>query len=142
MFWVGAFIGGAVGVFWMAMVQINTSKEAIAMSKGERVLRSALIDPHYPYETMREIISMEPTTYKVLMVLPGEAHVLVEESEPDNAIKSRFAGFNDDEVYMLSRQAIHGSFEIVMGDKYTDTETKTHGALINELVGERKRRGV
>lgn len=56
------------------------------------------------------------------------------------AQKSRFSEFNDDEVYMLSRQAVESSAEIVLMDKYSESEQLIHTALLNELVEERKRR--
>lgn len=60
----------------------------------------------------------------------------------NNTTNNRFKEFSDDEIYMLSRQAIEGSFEIVIGDKYSKEEKQIHSKLINELADERKKRGV
>lgn len=52
----------------------------------------------------------------------------------------RFKDFTDDEVYMLSRQAIEASFEIMMKSRYNEYEAKIHSALMNELADENKLR--
>jgi len=49
---------------------------------------------------------------------------------------SRFSEFTDDEVYMLKRQAIEGSWEIMMGNPYTEDCRAIHNCLLNELVEE------
>ena len=52
----------------------------------------------------------------------------------------RFQMFTDEEVYMLSRQAIHGSYAIMQEVLYSAKERKIHGKLLNELLYERKLR--
>lgn len=54
----------------------------------------------------------------------------------------RFDKFSGEELYILSRQAIESSYEIVMKETYTKEEKKMHEALMNELIDERHRRGV
>lgn len=54
--------------------------------------------------------------------------------------KNRFKEFTDDELYMLKRQAIESSFEIVMMDKYEEELVKIHGELLNEIILEIKLR--
>ena len=50
----------------------------------------------------------------------------------------RFIDFTDDEVYMLSRQSIESSWNVVMEDRYDKDECKIHNDLMNELLEERK----
>lgn len=50
----------------------------------------------------------------------------------------RFKEFTNIEVYMLSRQAIESSWNIVMEDRYNKDECKIHNDLMNELIEERK----
>ena len=54
----------------------------------------------------------------------------------------RFEMFTDDEVYILSRQSIESSSQIVMFERYTEEEVKMHEDLMNELLEERKYRGL
>ena len=54
---------------------------------------------------------------------------------------SRFSEFSDSEVYMLKRQAIEASSEIMFGDQnYTKPEIDIHERLLNEIVEELKAR--
>lgn len=55
---------------------------------------------------------------------------------------NKYAFFTDDEIYVLSRQAIEASWEITMTGKYNEPEVKLHSRLMNELVDERRRRGM
>jgi hypothetical protein len=50
----------------------------------------------------------------------------------------RFINFTDDEVYMLSRQSIESSWNIVCEKSYDKEEIKIHTNLMNELIEERK----
>lgn len=50
--------------------------------------------------------------------------------------KSRFTDFSDNEVYVLFRQAMEGSFGIMMENNYSESFKKLHGELINELSAE------
>ena len=62
--------------------------------------------------------------------------------------KSRFDQFSGQELYMLSRQAIEASYNIVCetranGEKkYSEEEIKIHCELMNELIDARSARGV
>lgn len=53
---------------------------------------------------------------------------------------TKYQQFSDDEIYILSRQAIESSFEITMTGKYDDAEISTHIKILNELISERKLR--
>ena len=53
---------------------------------------------------------------------------------------NRFKEFTDDEVYVLSRQAIESSYNIICEKNYNEDEIKIHTDLMNELVDERKLR--
>ena len=53
-------------------------------------------------------------------------------------MERRFKHFTDYEVYMLSRQCVEASFEIVMMDNYSKEEQQIHADLMNELIQERK----
>ena len=53
----------------------------------------------------------------------------------------KFENFTDLEVYVLSRQSIESSCEILMSDRYLDREVLAHQELLNELLHERKLRG-
>ena len=61
---------------------------------------------------------------------------------------NRFDQFSGPELYILSRQAIEASYNIVCetranGEKkYSDEEIKIHGELMNELIDARSARGV
>ena len=63
-------------------------------------------------------------------------------------MKNRFDQFSGPELYILSRQAIEASYNIVCetrfnGEKkYTDEEIKIHERLMNELIDARSARGV
>ena len=56
--------------------------------------------------------------------------------------KSRFSEFSNDEIYMLSRQSIESSANIVLMDSYSKEECKIHNNLMNELSEERKKRNI
>jgi hypothetical protein len=53
---------------------------------------------------------------------------------------SRWDCFNDDEIYILKRQAIESSYEIVMSGNYDKAWASTHTELMNELSIEWKKR--
>ena len=53
---------------------------------------------------------------------------------------SRWREFTTEEIYMLRRQAIESSFEIVMVHDYTTEQIQMHADLLNELGDELKRR--
>ena len=53
---------------------------------------------------------------------------------------SRFDKFTENEVYILFRQAMESSAEIVMMGNYNQEEIKIHNDLLNELIDELKRR--
>lgn len=50
----------------------------------------------------------------------------------------RFEHFKIEELYMLKRQAIESSFNIVMEDRYSKFETQIHTDLMNEIIEECK----
>jgi predicted transposase len=51
--------------------------------------------------------------------------------------KGKFAAFTDDELYMLKRQAIESSYNIIMdGEKYNEYKKKMHGELLNQIIEE------
>ena len=52
----------------------------------------------------------------------------------------RFKEMTDDEVYILLRQAVESSFNIVMSGRYNKYECKLHKDLMNELIDELKKR--
>ena len=54
--------------------------------------------------------------------------------------QSRFEKFTEDEVYILFRQAMEASAEIVMLWSYNNQEIKIHNDLLNEMIDELKRR--
>lgn len=54
----------------------------------------------------------------------------------------RFENFIDEEVYILSRQAMEASYEIQMTGRYGEKEKRTHGKLLNEIIAEAKVRGL
>jgi hypothetical protein len=56
-------------------------------------------------------------------------------------MQSKYKGFTDNEIYILSRQAIESSYEITMIGKYPEDEQEIHSQLLKELIDERKRRG-
>ena len=53
---------------------------------------------------------------------------------------NKYEFFTDDELYMLSRQAIESSYEIVESDNYSGEERLLHNKLLNEIIKEQKRR--
>ena len=55
-------------------------------------------------------------------------------------MKGRFINFSDDEIYILSRQAIESSANIVLTGRYSKEEQRIHNDLMNELIEERKYR--
>ena len=56
-------------------------------------------------------------------------------------LMSRFDQFTENEVYILFRQAMESSAEIVMMGNYNQEEIKLHNNLLNEMIDELKRRG-
>ena len=57
-------------------------------------------------------------------------------------MKNRFDYLTDAELYILSRQCVESSYEIMMSGKYTQSEQKIHGELMNEIFEARKIRNV
>ena len=53
-------------------------------------------------------------------------------------MRNKYEHFTDNEIYILSRQAIEGSYDIV--SEYPADEIEVHERLLNELIDERKRR--
>ena len=53
---------------------------------------------------------------------------------------SRFEQFTEDEVYILFRQVMESSAEIVLSGDYNKQEIKIHNDLLNEMIDELKRR--
>lgn len=47
---------------------------------------------------------------------------------------SRFCCFSDDELYMLKRQALESSYNIVMTKKYDKEQIDMHQKLMNEII--------
>ena len=56
--------------------------------------------------------------------------------------QNKYEHFSDDEIYMLSRQSIEASFNIMFNALYGEQEKKIHSNLMNELAMERSRRGI
>ena len=54
-------------------------------------------------------------------------------------LMSRFDQFTENEVYILFRQAMESSAEIVMMGNYNQEEIKLHNNLLNEMIDELKR---
>ncbi len=52
----------------------------------------------------------------------------------------RFDKFTDDELYILKRQSIESSCNIVMSGDYNEHEIEIHGVLINEIIDNIKER--
>lgn len=50
--------------------------------------------------------------------------------------ENKFNLFTDDELYVLKRQAIESSFEIMMGERYDKDFKKAHGKILNEITNE------
>ena len=55
-------------------------------------------------------------------------------------MERRFLNFSDDEIYILSRQAMESSANIVLTDRCSKEEQRMHNDLMNELIEERKHR--
>jgi len=55
-------------------------------------------------------------------------------------LMSRFDQFTENEVYILFRQAMESSAEIVMMGNYNQEEIKLHNNLLNEMIDELIRR--
>lgn len=53
---------------------------------------------------------------------------------------NKYEHFTDDELYMLSRQAIESSYEIVESGSYSKEEILLHEKILNEIIEEQKRR--
>lgn len=53
---------------------------------------------------------------------------------------NKYELFTDDELYMLSRQAIESSYEIVESERYSEEEILLHEKILNEIIEEQKRR--
>jgi len=55
----------------------------------------------------------------------------------------KFNLFTDDELYVLKRQAIEGSFNIMMLGGYDKEFKKAHGEMLNGIMGEivKRKRG-
>lgn len=56
-------------------------------------------------------------------------------------MKNKYELFTDDELYMLLRQALESSYEIVESGRYSKEEILLHDEIINEIIEEQKRRG-
>lgn len=56
--------------------------------------------------------------------------------------KRRFKHFNLDELYILKRQAIESSYEILMSGRYPAEQGERHANLTQEIIEEIRRRGV
>ncbi len=54
----------------------------------------------------------------------------------------KFEHFTVNELYILKRQAIESSWEIVMSGKYNIYEGEIHNQLMNEIIDEIKRREI
>lgn len=58
----------------------------------------------------------------------------------DKCTYNKYENFTDDEIYILSRQAIESSLEIVMSGNYQKAAAEIHNRLLNELIAERRDR--
>jgi hypothetical protein len=56
--------------------------------------------------------------------------------------RNKYKGFTDAELYVLKRQAIESSYEIVCGDLYKDSVKTIHGRILNEIIDEIKERDI
>jgi len=54
--------------------------------------------------------------------------------------QEKYKNFSDDEIYILHRQAIESSYNIV--SRYEDEQRQVHFNLMHELAVERKERGL
>lgn len=57
-----------------------------------------------------------------------------------SSFAKKYELFTDEELYVLKRQCIEASFDIVMSGKYTELVKETHERLLNEIILEIKRR--
>lgn len=55
-------------------------------------------------------------------------------------MKDKYKGFSNEELYMLKRQAIESSNEILTSYFYSEEQKKLHECLLNEIVEEIKER--
>lgn len=55
-------------------------------------------------------------------------------------MENKFCPFTDDELYILTRQAIESSWEIMNNDIYTLQEKQMHETLLNALLDEQHAR--
>ena len=55
-------------------------------------------------------------------------------------MENKFCAFTDDELYILTRQAIESSWEIMSSDLYNDKERQMQGTLLNALLDEQRAR--
>ena len=53
---------------------------------------------------------------------------------------NKFEKFTDDEIYVLKRQAIESSANIMLSGRYEPDFRKAHGDMLNEITSEIKRR--
>ena len=49
---------------------------------------------------------------------------------------TRFKEFTDDELYVLKRQAVESSWEIIMSGNYAEDLTPIHSKIWNEVLEE------
>ena len=54
---------------------------------------------------------------------------------------NKFEYFTDEELYILKRQALISSFEIVCSDKYIKFKQEIHTQLMHDILDEIVRRG-
>ncbi len=52
--------------------------------------------------------------------------------------RDKYKGFSDDELYILKRQAIHSSYNIICENKYPTALMNFHCSLLNEIIEEIK----
>lgn len=55
-------------------------------------------------------------------------------------MKNKYALFSDNEIYILKRQAMESSYNIVMTGRYNEDEINIHTTLLNELSDEDQKR--
>ena len=56
--------------------------------------------------------------------------------------QEKYKHFSDDEIYILSRQSIEASYNIMCNALYGEQEKLIYSNLMNELAMERNRRGI
>lgn len=56
--------------------------------------------------------------------------------------QEKYKHFSDDEIYMLSRQTIESSYNIMFNAIYGEQEKVIHSKLMSEIAIERGRRGI